>query len=205
MINGSPKDGLRRAETFRCFVSLPLPDKVKSDIARFMSEARSLFPGYRFGAAENLHITLQFLGETPRDATPSLAKALSVAAEGVSAFRLDCKEAGGFPGKGKPRILHIAVTSGERELRALASRLRRSLEPLGFTDPKPFSPHITLARERNGADIRSLWEDSYIRFLENNKGAIAWEADEILIMESVLSRQGPLYTPLAGIRLKQES
>lgn len=195
-------------ETFRCFVALPLSDEVRSLLSSFTARARNLFPDYRFGAAENLHITLQFLGDVPRSMTRTLVDSLAHSAEGMSAFRIGCAEAGGFPERGAPRILHLAVTEGTERLISLANGTRRNLSELGFSDPKPFAPHITLGRERSGrngpkVNVRSSWKDSYGRFLEEHIRQAEWEVEEILLMESVLGRQGPVYTQIGRARLGQ--
>ena len=200
-------------DTFRCFAAVPVSDEVKALLDSFIAHAGDLFPDYRFGASENLHITLQFLGDVPRSLLPSLKEAVSSAARGVPPFRLGCRRAGGFPERGAPRILHIAVTQGAESLRALADRVRRNFRSLGYSDPKPFVPHVTLGRARNRqgfsgrgqntTNIRSSWEDSYMHFLEVSRGQVEWEVREVLLMESVLLQQGPAYTPVARVELRE--
>lgn len=207
----APRLSAREGDTFRCFVALPVSEEVKALMASFVARARHRFPGYRFGVAENLHITLQFLGEVPRSASRELTRVLSASARGVDPFRLGCGEAGCFPDRGTPRILYTEVTQGTETLSLLASKVRRGLAELGYADPKPFAPHVTLGRKKGGRgpsdrgpglpDIRSSWKDSYVRFLEEISGRAEWEVREVLLMESVLKREGPEYTPVARIEL----
>lgn len=202
--------------TFRCFVAVPVPREVQSVFASFTERVKRLLPGYRFGAPENLHITLQFLGQVPRSSVEAMKAALEAATKERPPFRVSFLEAGAFPDRGAPRILHIASTGGRTSLASLAGAVRENLRSLGYGDSKPFAAHITLGREkkssggarygsawpnRNTPDIRSLWKDSYRQFLEEEGMKPEWDVTEVLLMESILRPGGPPYTPLAASAL----
>ncbi len=217
-----PAGGSGKPGSFRCFVAVPVPEEVRSALASFCEDARNGFPGYRFVASENLHITLLFLGEVPRTREGALREALDAATRDKSPFRVSFLESGAFPERGTPRILHIAATGGKEELARLASSVRKELGSLGYGDTKPFAAHITLGRERREsgfsrpqspagripgthADIRSLWKDSYGQFLARANIRPQWDVDQVILMESVLRPGGPLYIPLAALPLGEGS
>lgn len=204
--------------SFRCFVAIRVPEETRSFLASFVAGSKGLFPGYRFVSPENLHITIQFLGEVPARSLPALREALEAATEGREPFRVSFSEAGAFPDRGVPRILHVVATGGNNPLRSLAEGVRDNLYSLGYGDSKPFAPHITLARERKrpgganrgsnaGAvarkapDIRSLWKDSFRQFLEQMNVRPEWDVAEVVLMRSILKPDGAVYSPLAALAL----
>lgn len=207
-----------RPDSLRCFVAIAVPGETRSLLASFAGSSKRLFPGYRFVPPENLHITIQFLGDVPRRSLEGIREALYTATQGKNPFRVDFREAGAFPERGAPRILHVVATGGKAPLVSLARDVRESLFALGYGDTKPFVPHITLGRVKRGSpdyhrgpspetpgqippDIRSLWKDSFGRFLEEKNGKPEWDVTEVVLMQSILRPEGALYTPLAAIGL----
>ena len=187
-------------ETLRCFVAVAISPETRGFLERFMREARGAFSSYRFASTENLHITLQFLGDVDRSRVPELAEALTSAVRGLRKFSAGLGEAGSFPSRDTPRILHVAVGQGQAELSRLAGGVVAALSPLGFRPDKPFMSHITLGRARDrdrqaalGGDVAASWRAAFSQFMERAKGPIDWEIPEVILMESVLGAKGPIY------------
>lgn len=199
-------------DEMRSFVAVTIDTAVKLLLASWVKEARRAFPNYRFGAPENLHVTLQFLGDVDRDREPALTAALCSAVEDVPAFRMSLGRAGSFPERGAPRILHVVVDQGREDLLRLADRVRAALSAEGFDPDKAFVPHITLGRSRDrvapgpgpgGRDIAAQWRDFFASFAASggsgDRGSsVAWDVSRVLLMESILGPGGPTYT-LRGI------
>ena len=188
-------------ETFRCFVAVAIPAEARGFLDDFMREAREAFPSYRFASAENLHITIQFLGDVERRRIPELDGALSSAVRELPRFFMGLGEAGSFPSRGVPRVLHVTVGHGEVELHRLAQKVTAALSPLGFRPDKPFAAHITLGRARDrdrraapDSDVALSWRTAFSRFRMPAKRPTDWEIPEIILMESVLGQRGPTYT-----------
>jgi len=138
-------------ERFRGFVAVSISDEAKKFLASFVSQTRSYFSGYRFVPVENLHITLEFLGnDIDRNLIPSIEKVLNESTEEIRQFRVGLGAAGSFPEKNYPRILYVGIEIGRRKLEHLAAKVRNGLSTLGFVEDKPFQAHITLARKRRG-------------------------------------------------------
>ncbi|MGE5578601.1 MAG: RNA 2',3'-cyclic phosphodiesterase [Bacillota bacterium] len=195
---------------FRCFVAVPLPAGAKQFLAAFMSRAKPAFPGYRFGAAQNLHITLQFLGDVERAKIPFLMKTLNDAAASVPPFRLGLGGSGSFPEHGAPRILHISIGPGKQELSVLAAKVNGALSAAGYRPDKPFVAHITLGRARDrqarpGEDTAAEWRAAYSAYVSESGSPEQWDAAEMLLMESVLAPGGPSYTARGTVHLSGKS
>jgi 2'-5' RNA ligase len=188
------------AEGFRCFVAVAIEPAVKAFLASWVRTAGEAFPGYRFGPAQNLHVTLQFLGDVDRGLMLRLTDLLSSSVRDLPAFRAGLGHAGSFPERGTPRILHVAVDQGRGDLVRVAERVRSALSSAGFEPDKPFAAHITLGRSRDSRqggrskdkDLAALWRDLYAEF-SRKAPAPAWEVAEVLLMESILGPSGPAY------------
>jgi 2'-5' RNA ligase len=175
----------------RLFAGLSLPDRAA---ARLESLQRGL-PG-RPVAAENLHLTLAFFGETPEPVAADLHAAL----ERLRCARFDLWLDGvGAFGGAKPRNLHARIRL-EPALTALRDKVVRAARMADATvDGARFTPHVTLARLRPGeaapAEVaRAL--AARAAFLE---GPIAVTAFHLF--RSDLSRHGAQYEALADYPL----
>lgn len=100
--------------------------------------------------AAQRHLTLRFFDELPEDRVTDVRSAAEAAAAGVPAFDLELEGVGCFPPRGPAKVVWVGCGAGREALVALASALSRSLAARGYPhDPRPFSPHLTLARARN--------------------------------------------------------
>ncbi len=121
----------------RLFVALELPGEIKDALCGAIASLKAQGVSANFTRRENMHLTLAFIGETPR-----LAEA-KAALDTVRArpFRVALAGSGAFGD------LLWAGLRREPDLDFLAAKVREALRAAGFAlDPKPFRPHITLAR-----------------------------------------------------------
>ena len=131
--------------------------------------------------AANLHLTLAFLGNQPRDSLMMLEGLLQSLI--LNPFTLTIDEYGYFS---KPRIVWAGPSSPPEALMALQSALWRSLLDNGVP-LKPaavFKPHVTLARDAERLD----------RIRKNN---LEWTVDTIALVESTSIPGGVRYRPVA--------
>ncbi|MCA9065123.1 MAG: hypothetical protein KDA96_18770, partial [Planctomycetaceae bacterium] len=66
--------------SLRTFVALPFPEASLAEIISVMGNLEAAVPGVRLASVTNLHVTLQFLGETDVIRLPSLKAAIQEAA-----------------------------------------------------------------------------------------------------------------------------
>ncbi len=116
------------------------------------------------------HVTLQFFADLPEERLAEATGALREAVAGVPPFPLALRGVGSFPPGGPPRVVWAGVGEGAEALSALVARLRRALEARGFPpESRPFVPHLTLFRVREGVgarDARQLLGDPEARARE---------------------------------------
>ena len=102
--------------------------------------------GIRWIPAENLHLTVWFLGEVSEARSTAVLDALRPAME-TRAFDLHLEGLGAFPPSGPPRVLWIGVTHGLEDLARAHEEVGGRLQPWGFApEGRAYSAHLTIAR-----------------------------------------------------------
>ena len=125
----------------RLFFALWPDEEVRQPLARLGREALT-FPG-KLVAAENLHLTLVFLGSMSGKQRYS-AEQLASEVTG-SSFTLEFDRLGVWP---RPRVLWCAPSRVPPALLQLVNELTRGLNARGLRVPdRPYRAHLTLARK----------------------------------------------------------
>ena len=131
----------------RAFLALPLPEEAAEILWRRAGGAgvgRSV-------AADDLHLTLAFLGNTPLEARDRLWPHVDALRAG--AFDLLLDQTGYWPHN---RIGWLGCREISAPLAGLAERLRHGLrEARVLFDAKPFVPHVTLLRQAESVPVSS--------------------------------------------------
>jgi 2'-5' RNA ligase len=152
--------------------------------------ARALeLPAHRPTPPEQVHLTLQFVGDVdPRD-LDGLIESAERASAGVAAFEVAPERLVTLPERGPARLVAAAappVPALAELVSRLAARLAR--EPIRG----PYLPHLTLLRFR--APVRGLAVDHPI-------AAAPFAVGSIAVMRSLLGRGGAEHRELREIRL----
>jgi RNA 2',3'-cyclic 3'-phosphodiesterase len=179
----------------RLFVAVDVPREIKEAIEKDVVDVlRPALQGPRWTRPEGRHLTLEFLGETPDERIPEIARVLRKAAKKNRPFETSFEEIGGFPTLRRPRVIWIGLGEGADQMRSLAADVNRELEPLGF-DPesRPFTPHYTLARFARPRVIAEMADV----VIPHTKFAV----NEVVLFRSQLHPKGARYTALEQIPL----
>lgn len=173
----------------------PLRDAVSDAITR----ARIANPPWRWVARENIHVTLKFLGETPEEIVPELVEVVTGACAGTAPFDIVLGGLGGFPDLHRPRVLFYEMTTGARELVALAGAIDAALsEGLGIPrEDRPFKAHATVARVKSAIAPELAARLAKAPPVERGSQKI----EKVTLMESELRPQGAAYRPVKWIAL----
>ena len=129
----------------RLFVALKIPPAVRENLGELLAMLRALSSQPRWVRAENLHVTLKFIGEVQAEKLGDIRAALA-AVDSDPLITLDFRGLGFFPNEKRPRVFWAGIDASAN-LARLAIDIGRALETLGVPPEKrPFSPHLTLAR-----------------------------------------------------------
>lgn len=180
----------------RAFLALPVPDALRR-AARDAFEALGVARlGWRFVREEGVHLTIRFLGEVDPARAAVLDAAWREAASSTGRLSLRVAGAGVFPNPRRPRAAWIGVEdrSPGGALAGLAARVERAARAQGFApEQRPFAPHVTLARARDGART--------IPSLERLGVLGDFVAEHLVLYRSDLAPAGARYRELARFAL----
>jgi RNA 2',3'-cyclic 3'-phosphodiesterase len=161
--------------TVRLFTAL-WPDAAARARLVALRDAWRWPPGARPVADAKLHATLHFIGSFRRDRLGDLRQALGTVA--VEPLRLDLAGADVWRGG-----IAVALFDAGPGVLALHARLGAALLDLGVTlDPRPFQPHVTLARRAGLAQPPAVLPP------------LDWAADAFALVES----RGGVYEVIAS-------
>jgi RNA 2',3'-cyclic 3'-phosphodiesterase len=179
--------------TRRLFLALDVPVGIREELGRTMREMRSLASAVRYVSEDKLHMTLKFLGSVEDARVGQVGSTARSAAIDFRPFEFHIRDLGAFPNESRPRILWAGFRDSGEAL-ALQARLEESLAPLGFPkEARPFRAHLTIGRVKMPAKMTGL-----MQWLDRNRDRQfgGGRAQEIVLYESRLRPEGPLYVPI---------
>lgn len=175
----------------RLFVAVPLPAAAQAEAGRLLRSLSELEWPVRWVREDGLHVSLKFFGEVTSDRVESIEEVVQFATRGLKAIAMVPQGAGGFPTRQHPRVLRLELAAGA-DLELLQDRLERGGEKIGFApEGRPFRPHVTLGRVREGHRLPPGAMDH----LEGLKVGAPFFAERVVLFESRLTPAGPEYGP----------
>jgi RNA 2',3'-cyclic 3'-phosphodiesterase len=186
----------------RTFVAVPLAPDIRRRALDVIRRLQPVAGDVKWVEPENMHWTLQFLGDVMDLELPAICDAVSSAVADIEPFDLIVRGAGAFPSADRPRTLWLGAGHGANEMTTLQSAIELALEELGFRgEQRRYTPHVTLGRA--GRDRAPSRSDGRPHVLAAELAALAdfpagtMLIDEVSIVASTLTRSGPDYRILA--------
>ena len=187
----------------RLFFAVPIPDPARRLVADLMARVQaSVGDGrakIRWVRVEGLHLTLRFLGQTPRERVAPLTRMLDTLGAATPPFGVTIARAGSFPNPARPRTLWLGIEEGADELAKLAADLEVGATVDGQAiGTKPFAPHLTIARTdglRSAGAAAAALRDA-AEALE-----ATFVADRVVLYQSHLGRGPATYEALHEVGL----
>ena len=179
----------------RTFVAIPASPEIHRAAGKLADLLRPAANEVKWVAAENLHWTLQFLGDVDELNIPEVCQAVATAALECEPFEIEARGAGAFPSADRPRTFWIGAGQGSKEMIALQKAIQRRLRKRGYRgEERRFVPHITLGRAGRKGPPQSLAEE-LATLADYDAGTML--VDEVTVYSSQLGREGPTYDALA--------
>jgi 2'-5' RNA ligase len=149
----------------------------------------------------SMHITLTFIGDTAEQQAIEIGKIMERYVPRYSPPEIIIQGMGIFRSISKPRVIWLGINPIP-ELEDLKTEIDRELGQIGLSvEKRPFRPHLTLGRVRWLNDklrLADLVNEYHGKLFQND------EIDELVLLESVLRPEGPLYLPLKRVRFKYD-
>lgn len=188
----------------RAFVAVVLHEELRAAVAATVERLRPLGRAVAWVPPQNLHVTLQFLGNQSEERLAEAEAALADAAAGRAPIDVTFHGVGAFPGLERPRILWVGLAQGALEARGLQAAVAAALAARGFAkEERPWHPHLTIGRvpdERRwrreaGPSLRSAIAQAATTTFGTQRVA------EVALMQSDLSPAGARYTVRRALTL----
>ncbi len=187
------------SETVRTFIAIEMPPEVRDYLVRCQERLRGAGGKVRWVRTDLVHLTLVFLGDVAVERVDALEAAVRQAVAGFRPLSLCATGVGQFPPNGRPRVIWVGIDEPTGDLlrlqKAVADATARFAERI---EKRSYRAHLTLGRVRGGSGLGEL--SAAVAEMADHQGP-PFEANEIVVMKSVLSRQGPTYSPLSCIAL----
>jgi len=193
-------------ERIRSFIAIELSEDLRSRLAALRNELeRAEHSFVRWADPEGIHLTLKFLGNIPLRQVGEINGAMDGAVQGIPPFRLEISGLGGFPNLGQPRVLWIGIRGETQMLSRLQHSIDSALISLGFAkEERPFVPHLTLARLRQGAFPEERKSFGNLARSVHFEGGYPINAEAVSLMRSQLTPCGAIYTRLSATKLEHQ-
>ena len=149
----------------------------------------------RWVRAENLHVTLRFLGDVAPERFADVAHQVGAALRGTSPFAVRLGPVYAFPSPKRPRVVALALAPAD-PVAELADAVEGGVVAAGFEpEARPFRAHLTLGRVRGRYALPAELDDLAAR------PEAGFEIHEVVLFASRLSPAGASYTPLERLPL----
>ncbi len=182
----------------RAFIAVDIDPKTVKKISAALVQLKPRVPGIRWSSLTNFHFTLKFLGNIEETKVDAVANALELELRPFPRFTINAKGLGVFPDIKRPRVLWIGLEG--KELKDLASKVEKAMEPLGFMPEKrELKPHLTVGRWREFAGSSKILGEELERWKSHEFGESM--VAEVIFFQSVLKPESAVYHALKTVAL----
>lgn len=186
--------------TLRAFVAFELPAEIIRFAENLQGNLKNCGLKLRWVKAQNIHLTIKFLGDIREASIPDVASAMQSAARGFGPLDLTVQGMGVFPNIKRPRVLWIGLGGQVDLLGHLQTELEEALEGAGFArENRPFKAHLTLGRVKGFVKSRLL--SDAIQEL-GHYSPRPFQVHQLVLFQSDLRPQGAVYTAKTAVRLE---
>lgn len=188
----------------RAFIAIDLALEVITSLEKTIGQLKQRIPGsvVRWVPAENIHLTLKFLGDVPIANLDPLKRNLQDETGKHSAFDIQVQGIGAFPSIRKPRVIWSGIEA-PAELAALQQAIDLGTASLGYaSEERDFSPHLTLGRVSRNITPQEmrLIGDVLNNFTVESLGYS--HVQEVHLYKSDLKPSGAIYSRIYSTHLR---
>lgn len=179
----------------RLFYCLELPPGVRAELDRIAQPLRGTEARVTWVRPENFHITVKFLGEVELSVLDALKTLGAHIAARFPQSEIVFDTVGAFPSPHRPRVLWIGSQHAPQAIFDLQKDLESELTKMGFEAERLFTPHVTVGRVKDEHTVRVGQLATLISQISPFECRA--QITHLTLMESHLSPNGAIYTPVA--------
>jgi 2'-5' RNA ligase len=179
----------------RAFVAVDIWPEIRERTKMVVSRLKETSAKVSWVKPDQMHLTLNFLGDVELNEIPAVCKAVANAALPFAPFDVDMAGLGVFPSYENPRTIWLGVGDGAEQLVALHTALEEQLGALGFrVEARRFHPHLTIGRVRSLPTGAGQLAGLIKQHADFEAGPMM--ISELTVFSSELGRNGPTYEAL---------
>ena len=188
----------------RAFIALEIPSGIHQAIEKKTAQLRSRLSAslVRWVPAENVHLTLKFLGDVSPANLEMLEQMLSAEVSQHQPFEMEFGGLGAFPNPKRPRVIWIGIQAPSG-LEVLQHGIEAATATLGYpNDQRSFSPHLTIGRVKQNVGPTGM-QKIRMALEETTVGPLGiTPVSAVHLFKSDLKPTGAEYTKLFSAPLK---
>ena len=188
----------------RLFIAFPLPVEIKKYLSKTIDDFKSHCSdnkAVKWVDANNIHLTVKFLGDTDSSLLDTIKKELSNIGKQFPIINCSINKVGAFPNLNKPRVYWIGIDPQNDDIFELAEQTDKAMSQLGFEkESRKFQAHLTLGRIKISYELSDL--NQYISNYKVEPKQLT--INKLRLYKSTLIRQGPIYECLHEVKLGEE-
>ncbi|MFC1676402.1 RNA 2',3'-cyclic phosphodiesterase [Planctomycetota bacterium] len=186
----------------RLFIAIDIDQKTKDALVqlqqKILNRVNIRKTDVKWVDPESTHLTLKFLGDVRDEEIAPVCDVVKDVAGRFKSFELGFEQVGSFGGR-RARVLWVGTAGGTELLSKLQAELENELARIGLAaEAREFAGHLTLCRIRNPKAGLKLAEVS--KNYKNFKLSTI-PVDSVVVYQSELKPDGPVYTRLANYKL----
>lgn len=187
----------------RVFFAVEIPANIKAKLAEYIESLKKLSKSHqiRWTRSENLHITLQFVGEVQGKDVDQLIAAVQDELKDLDMhLHLNVGELHLFPDPHRPRVLVLNV-SPQADLAKLSAQIGRGVVKVGYEiESRQFRAHLSIGRIKTS-------QKSALNFLADIDAPHleAFEINDIVLFQSEPHPEGSQYIPLHRLHIQHQA
>ncbi len=183
----------------RAFIAVELPINVRDAVVSVQRALATTGADVKWVEADNLHVTMRFLGEITEVQRQAIERILKKAAGHTSPIQVGLSHIGAFPSSSSPRVIWVGIGQGSETLTRLAGEVEEGLAGLKMQkEDREFVAHVTLGRVRSPKNRAQL--ATRLKEVGWNPPA-PFRIERVTLFQSTLGGAGPVYTALGRFPL----
>jgi len=185
--------------SIRTFVAIPIDKEITQQLVEVQQALSASGARVRWVAGENIHLTMKFLGDVRDEQINDVCEAAKQVAKKIEPFEFTVAGVMCIPPRGALRMIWVGLTDKTGTSEKLQSLLEDTYAQMGFRkENRSFRPHLTLGRVKSSKNTDQL-RQAVEKFANKEFGLQL--ADQIIVFSSQLKPDGPVYSPMATIKL----
>jgi 2'-5' RNA ligase len=190
----------------RVFLAIALDGPVVITLEHTAQAIKGTSPAWRgekWVPGENLHITVQFLGDVSEEAVPGLRTLMAEVASQHPVHDITLVGVASRPRTRSANMLWATFGGRINTTETMAEALTEALESAGYGHREhPFAPHATLVRARRPKAIAPEALDAARYVIKNARPSeLTMSVARVTLFSSTLTPRGPRYEDLGSASL----